>query len=314
MKRVMVPLKQMGAEIHAKDNNFAPLKIQGNPNLRAINYQLPVASAQVKSAVLLAGLFADGTTTVTEPTKSRDHTERMLKQLGAKIQFNPNSPLSSPNKVSIKKGGRLKSFSMTVPGDFSSAAFFIAAALIVPGSDIVIKNVNLNPTRTGLFPILKRMGADIKIIKKSLSGFEPVGDIRVKYSTLKGTDIRKDEIPLMIDEVPILAVLATQARGKTEVSGAEELRVKESDRLKALAVELGKLGADIKEKPDGLVIQGPTALCGAVCESYHDHRIAMSLAVANLISQGKITIKNFSCTKVSYPNFLGDLKKLVKNS
>lgn len=317
MRRVIEPLRKMGAKISARQDNFAPIRIENRtgrfetrPYLHGITWRMRVASAQVKSAILLAGLFTKGKTTVTEPSRSRDHTERMLKSMGAKIEFSRTGALNKPNRVSISGGGELKGIHLTVPGDFSSAAFFISAALIVPGSHLFIKNVNLNFTRIGFLIVLKKMGARFRLRNITTQGGEPVGEIEVKYSRLKGVQVSKDEIPSMIDEIPILAIVASQAQGKTIVSGAEELRVKESDRLAAIVSELSKMGAQIKERKDGFIIQGPCVLRGASCDSFGDHRMAMSLAVAGLVSKGKISIKDFGCTRVSYPNFLNDLSKL----
>ena len=311
MKRVIEPLRKMGAPISARQDNFAPICMgcrggfQTRPYLlRGITWRMNVASAQVKSAILLAGLAAEGDTTVIEPSKSRDHTERMLKGMGVRIQV-------AGNRVTIPGGQVLRPFKFTVPGDFSSAAFLLAAATIVPGSKVLIRGVNLNPTRTGLLSVLKRMGAKIRTLNIQLKNFEPVGDLEVGYSNLKGTSVSGHEIPLLIDEIPILAVLATQARGKTIVSQAGELRVKESDRISAIVSQLKRLGACVQEKKAGFIIEGPSVLRGASCDSFGDHRMAMALAVAGLITKGKISIKDFDCTRVSYPNFLKDLKSLL---
>lgn len=316
MRRVIEPLRKMGAKISARQDNFAPIRIhmRRGGRMKGITWRMSVASAQVKSALLLAGLAAEGETTVIEPSKSRDHTERMLKGMGAPVAV-------KGNRVMIRRGDKrtgglqtrpyiLRPFDFTVPGDFSSAAFIIAAALIVPGSNVLIRGVNLNPTRTGFLSVLKKMRAKIKVLNTKLKYFELVGDIEVCYSNLKGASISGSQIPLLIDEIPILAVLASQAHGKTAVSGAGELRVKESDRLAAIASELSKMGARIKEKKDGFVIHGPCALRGAACDSFGDHRMAMALAVAGLVAQGKTSIKDFDCTRVSYPGFLHDLSKL----
>lgn len=305
MHRVIEPLVKMGAKIQARKNNFSPLVIQGNPRLKPIFFRTPVASAQVKSAILLAGLFADGKTAVQEPIFSRDHTERMLKSLGVRIQFHQPT-------VSVWGGGRLDGLKITVTGDFSSAAFFIAAALLVPGSHLIIKDVNLNPTRTGFLKVLKKMGGKIKIRNLKNICNEPVGELQVQYSSLRGISVGKEQIPLMIDEIPILAVLATQAEGRTVISGAEELRVKESDRLAAIASELKKMGAKIQEKKDGLIIEGLTRLRGVKVNSYDDHRIAMSLAIAGLIAEGKTSIKDFDSVQISFPKYFFELKRLIK--
>lgn len=326
MKRVIKPLTKMGGKISARDDNYAPLFIEGNPNIKPIFWESPIASAQVKTCVLLAGLFAKGKTTVSEPAKSRDHTERMLKSLGVKINssnppirrtgqrknFDANRTLGKKNSVSISGFHELKGLDLTIPGDFSSAAFFIASALIVPGSNLTIRNVNLNPTRAGILTVLKRMGAKIKVKNLKNVYNEPVGELQVEYSNLKSTAIQKKEIPLLIDEIPMISVIATQAKGTTTISGAEELRLKESDRLSAMASELSKMGAKIKEKRDGLIIHGPVQLHGTKVKSYSDHRIAMSLAIAALIADGTTKITNFNCVKISFPDFLKKLKNLIK--
>jgi len=304
MKRVIEPLRKMGAKITAHKDNFAPIRIHKDSSLRGITWGSPIASAQVKTALLLAGLSASGKTTVIEPAKSRDHTERMLKGLGVKVGV-------EGNRVTVTGGAALKGFNISVPGDFSSASFFIVAALIVPGSHLILRNVNLNPTRTGLLTVLKKMGAKIKVLRISNKDFEPVGDLDVRHSMLKGTRVSGAQIPLLIDEIPILAVAASQARGKTIVKGALELRVKESDRIAAIVSELKKMGANIKERLDGFTVTGPSSLRGAPADSRGDHRMAMALAVAGLVAAGKTKIKDFSCTRVSYPGFVNDLASLL---
>ena len=308
MARVIAPLKEMGAGISARDGDkYLPIAIKGR-RLKAIDYRMPVASAQVKSCLILAGLYADGTTAITELQKSRDHTERMLKSMGADIQI---------DDLVIKVKGRsgdmgLRPIDVTVPADFSSAAFFIAAALMVPNSEILIKNVCVNPTRTGMLEIIKNMGADVIVENvRDISG-EPVADIHCKGNVnLKSVKIGKDIMPSLIDEFPILCVLATQAEGVTEIRGAEELRVKESDRIKAMATELKKLGVEVEEYPDGISIKGKASLKGNVVESYHDHRIAMSLAIAALAAEGTTTINNSSCVDISFPGFFEELKRIT---
>ncbi|HAK89716.1 MAG TPA: 3-phosphoshikimate 1-carboxyvinyltransferase [Nitrospiraceae bacterium] len=308
MARVIAPLKEMGAGISARDGDkYLPIAIKGR-RLKAIDYRMPVASAQVKSCLILAGLYADGTTAITELQKSRDHTERMLKSMGADIQI---------DDLVIKVKGRsgdmgLRPIDVTVPADFSSAAFFIAAALMVPNSEILIKNVCVNPTRTGMLEIIKNMGADVRVENvRDISG-EPVADIHCKGNVnLKSVKIGKDIMPSLIDEFPILCVLATQAEGVTEIRGAEELRVKESDRIKAMATELKKLGVEVEEYPDGISIKGKASLKGNVVESYHDHRIAMSLAIAALAAEGTTTINNSSCVDISFPGFFEELKRIT---
>ncbi|MFZ5996479.1 MAG: 3-phosphoshikimate 1-carboxyvinyltransferase [Nitrospirota bacterium] len=306
MARVVNPLKEMGAIINGRaGNKYLPIAIQGG-NLKAIRYTMPMSSAQVKSCLILAGLYAEGETVITEPYKSRDHTERMLKAMGALIEVNNLS-------VSIKGGSPLRAIEVDVPADFSSAAFFIVAALLVPGSEVMIKNVGMNPTRNGLLEVIKNMGASVELLNSREVSGEPVADL---YCTtagiLKATTISKEMIPSLIDEFPILCILATQAEGVTEVRGAEELRVKESDRIKAMATELKKLGVELEEYPDGISIKGKTPLKGSYVESYGDHRIAMSLAVASLIAEGTMTINDAACVDISFPGFFEQLKSLCR--
>ena len=294
MKRIITPLSLMGAKINS-NNDKAPLEIYGQ-NLHGINYSSPIASAQVKSSILLAGLFADNKTTVTEPYLSRNHTELMLSYMGADITVN-NLSTSVTRSELIPK-------TIEIPGDISSAAYFIAAALIVPNSEIILKNVGLNPTRTGLLDVLKKMGANIEILDKQTISNELTGDLRVKYSDLTGCAIEGDIIPRLIDEIPVLAVIATHTRGQTVIKDAQDLRNKESDRIKAVVTELKKLGADIEETPDGMIINGKTNLQGGVeIETYHDHRLAMSLYVAGLVCKKEILIKDFDWVNISMPEF-----------
>ena len=295
MKRIILPLELMGAKI--KHNAFkAPLLIKG-AELFPVDYRSPVASAQVKSCVLLAGLNTVGKTTVTEEYVSRNHTERMLAYLGADIEVNGTS-------VSVKKSS-LEPKDIDVCGDISSAAFFMAAASIVPDSDIVIKNIGLNPTRTGIIDVLTKMGADIEILEQKTVCNEEVGDIRVKYSNLKGITIEGEIIPRLIDEIPIIAVLATQADGTTTIKDAQDLRNKESDRIKCLVAELKKTGAIVEETPDCMVIEGKITPRGGCCtECYHDHRIAMSLYVLGLVSESPLTVNEFQWVDISFPEFL----------
>lgn len=307
MGRVIEPLKLMGADIEGTANSeqktaiTAPLKIKGTP-LHGIDYAYPHASAQVKSCVLLAGLKAEGKTSFTEPHLSRNHTELMLEYLGANISVENSKTTIEPSTLHPK--------TITVPGDISSAAFFIVAALIVPNSDITLKNVGLNPTRTGIIGLVKKMGADIEILNQKTISNELVGDIRIKYSELKGYVIEGDIIPRLIDELPVIAVLATQAQGTTTVKDAGDLRNKESDRIKAVVDELKKIGADIEETPDGFIIEGKCNLKGGVqVETYHDHRLAMSLYVAGLICENSISINEFEWVNISFPEF----EKLMKN-
>lgn len=306
MSRVVKPLKQMGARIWGRNNNsLAPLAIQGQ-TLKGIHYQSPVASAQVKSCVLLAGLMCEGKTTVTEPALSRDHSERMLRAFGAELDVDPET-----RSVTITGHPTLKGQKVVVPGDISSAAFWLVAAAIVPGSELLITNVGVNPTRIGVLEALEMMSADIKKENERTVAGEPVADLRVKHSQLKACTIEGDIVPRLIDEIPILAVAAAFAEGKTTIKDAEELRVKESDRLTAMATELGKMGANIAELPDGLEITGGATLKGAEVDSYTDHRIAMSLAIASLMASGKTTIHRAEAASISYPTFINTLKQVV---
>ena len=294
MKRIIEPLSLMGAKIESNDYK-APLKIFGT-NLHGIDYTSKIASAQVKSSILLAGLFAEGETSVTEPSLSRNHTELMLSFMGADIK-------TTGLKITIKKS-ILEPKTIEVVGDISSAAFFIAAALIVPNSEIILKNVGLNPTRTGVIDVVKMMGGNIEILDERTVSNELVGDIKVAYSELKACKISGDIIPRLIDEIPVVAVLATQAEGTTIISDAQDLRNKESDRLSAISRELKKLGARIEETPDGLIIEGRIKLNGnCEIETYHDHRIAMSMYVAGLICEKEILIKDFDWVDISFPEF-----------
>ena len=305
MARIINPLKEMGANIKAEANDTkAPISIYGS-KLHSINYNSPVASAQVKSCILLAGLHAEGITSINEPEKSRDHTERMLKYLNADIQVNAT-------QVEIKES-KLASKPLTVVGDISSAAFFLVAGAIVPDSQIIVQDVGLNSTRTGIIDVLRKMGAEIEILNERVDCNEEIGDIKISYSNLKGITIEKEIIPRIIDEIPVIAVAATQAEGKTVIKGAEELRHKESDRIKAVYTELKKLGAEIEEQPDGLVIYGKTKLKGGcTLETYHDHRIAMSAYIAGLIADSPIEINEFYWVNISFPEFTGIFEKLVQ--
>lgn len=294
MKRVIDPLNLMGAEI--KSNNFkAPLTINGT-KLHSIDYVSKLASAQVKSCILLAGLNADGKTTFTEPYISRNHTEIMLKYMGSNISVNNTT-------VTIEKS-ELEPRTIEICGDISSAAYFIVAGLIVPNSKIILKNVGLNPTRTGILEVAEKMGGNIEILdKRNISG-EDVGDIQITYSDLKSCTIEGEIIPRLIDELPVIAVLATQAEGITIIKDAQDLRNKESDRIKAVVTELKKIGADIEEMPDGFIINGKTNLKGDTkVETYHDHRLAMSLYVAGLICDKPISINGFEWVDISFPEF-----------
>ena len=296
MDRVVKPLKMMGAVIHGRENaKFPPLAIIGQP-LRSIHYNSPVASAQVKSCVLLAGLFTKGTTSVAEPALSRNHTENMLRYMGAEL-------VTEGTTVKMKGLQELNGVNIHVPGDISSAAFFLAAGLLVPDSKITLKNVGINETRTGILDALNMMGAEIKYKNIKNTHFEPVADLVVQTCKLLPVELSGDIIPRIIDEIPILVVLATQANGTTVIRNARELRVKETDRIKTIYAEFTKMGANIEELEDGLIIHGPTPLKGAEVISHGDHRIAMSLAIAGLIAQGKTTIEDTACIKTSFPNF-----------
>ena len=303
MKRIMEPLSLMGADITSiHGNNCAPLRIAGAP-LRGIHYTSKVASAQVKSCILLAGLYADGLTSVTEPSLSRNHTELMLQGFGANIICEDKTATISPNP-------ELFGQKIEVPGDISSAAYFIAAGLIVPGSEIFIKNVGINTTRNGIIRVCQSMGADITLINTRVNGGEPVADILVRYSNLTATTIEGEIIPTLIDEIPMIAVMACFAKGTTIIKDAAELKVKESDRITVMVENLSRMGAHITGTEDGMIIEGGHPLHGAEIDSHLDHRIAMSFAVAALASEGETTIKDADCVKISYPNFYDDLFKL----
>lgn len=296
MDRIAAPLRLMGATILGRQGGkLAPLTIQGG-NLKAITYLPPVASAQVKSAVLLAGLFAEGVTGVDEPLPTRDHTERMLSAMGAQI-------LRSNTHVTIAPYPILNPLSIRVPGDISSAAFLLVAASIVPGSSLLIRRIGINPGRTGILSALKRMGASLSLRNKATENGEPIADLCVSSGGLKGITIEPEEVPGIIDELPILAVAATQAEGVTEVRGAAELRVKETDRIGTTVAELRSMGASIEALPDGFRIVGPTPLHGAEVSSHGDHRLAMSLAVAGLAAGGETIVEGVECTRDSFPGF-----------
>ena len=295
MRRVTDPLAEMGASIDSNEGK-PPLKINGGSKLKGINYTLPMASAQVKSCVLLAGLYAEGTTTVKEPAPTRDHTERMLRGMGYKVDVDGDT-------VTIEGGGKLTATTIDVPSDISSATFFMVGAAISPGSDITLTHVGINPTRIGVVNILRLMGADITLSNERVTGGEPVADISVKYSPLRGIDIPEDQVPLAIDEFPAIFVAAACAEGKTVLTGAEELRVKESDRIQAMADGLEILGVDAKATPDGIIIYGGPIGSGEV-ESHGDHRIAMSFAMAGLQAGGTIQINDCANVATSFPNFV----------
>lgn len=304
MSRVVNPLRQMGASIWGRENGAkAPLAIEGQ-NLKSIHYHSPIASAQVKSCLLLAGLMIDGETIVTEPERSRDHSERMLAAFGADLEVD-----IATNTVMLRGRSNLVGQEITVPGDISSAAFWLVAGSIVPNSDLVIENVGVNPTRTGVLEVLAAMGADISLENQRDVTGEPVADLRVRSSQLKGCKIGGALIPRMIDEIPVLAVAASLAEGTTIIQDAAELRVKESDRIAITAKELNKMGANIIELPDGMEISGGRSLTGNIVDSYTDHRIAMSLAIAALVAQGKTTIDRAESAAISYPSFVPTLQQ-----
>ena len=302
MQRVIRPLTQMGAEISSEEGGVPPLKIKGG-GLKPIEYDSPIASAQVKSAILLAGLYCEGTTTVIEPGRSRDHTERMLKALGAGIKIDGL-------QISIAGGAVLGPMDITVPADLSSAAFFIVAGLIVPGSELVVRNVGINPTRTGIIDVLKAMGADIRVDNERDVSGEPVADITVSYSELNGIDIGGDMVLKAIDEFPIICVAAVNAKGTTKITGAGELRVKESDRIAAMAAELKKMGAAVEELEDGIIIEGIEDLKPAQVISHGDHRIAMSMIIAGLTAKGETVVEDTDCVNTSFPGFMEMLESL----
>lgn len=296
MNRIILPLSEMGAKFNCEKDGFAPFKIIGTNKLKAINYTLPIPSAQVKSAIMLAGLYANGKTTIIEKTKSRNHTEIMLKQFGANI-------ITQDDKITVSKTPFLNAQNIEIPNDISSASFFIVTGLIMPNSFLILKNIGLNPTRTGLIKALKQMGANINILNEKIINGEVRGDIFVKTSKLKGCLIQGDIIPTMIDEIPILAVSAVFADGKTSIRDIDELKFKESNRIDTICCELKKMGANISKNKLGIDIVGTKKLNGAKVESYNDHRIAMSLAIAALLAKGKTILKNHNCVNISFPNF-----------
>lgn len=304
MGRVIAPLRQMGAEIMARGgDSYPPMAIRGG-RLKAISYEMPVASAQVKSAILLAGLYANGVTEVKEPVRSRDHTERMLPHYGAKVEVEGLS-------VRIHGGTELRGIEAFVPGDFSSAAFFIAAALIASDADVTVRAVGVNPTRTGFMDVIREMGAEVEVVDARMVAGEPVADIRARASELRGVDIGGERIPSLIDEFPVLCVLATQAEGMTTIRGAGELRVKESDRIRAMAEGLKSMGAQVEELEDGLSIRGKVRLRGAEIDSHGDHRISMAFSIAALSAEGKTVIHGAETADISYPGFFYTLRRLA---
>jgi len=303
MRRIVEPLTRMGASISARDGEFTPLKIRGG-RLKGIDYALPVPSAQVKSSILLAGLRASGPTKVRENIPSRDHTERMLRAMGAGVKVRNGS-------VVIEGGARLEGIDIDVPGDFSSAAFLIVAALILRNSELVIRGVGLNPSRTGLLAVLKKMGAEIRVEQAGKQKFEPLGNLKVRTSALSGTVVSGDMSTLLIDEIPILALAASQAQGETAIMNAGELRKKETDRISMTVSVLRAFGADIEEFEDGLIVRGPSALNGAMIDAGGDHRIAMMAAIAGLVARGKTQVADDDCINVSFPGFDETLRSLV---
>jgi 3-phosphoshikimate 1-carboxyvinyltransferase len=305
MLRVIKPLQQMGANIWHRAGGLAPLAVQGQ-QLKPIHYQSPIASAQVKSCILLAGLMAEGRTTVTEPALSRDHSERMLKAFGAEVIVDAETC-----SATVVGPAHLRGQSVIVPGDISSAAFWLVAGAIVPDSDLLVQNVGVNPTRTGVLDVLKAMEADISLENERVVAGEPVADVHVRHSSLKATTIAGELIPRLIDEIPILAVAAAFAQGTTIIRDAAELRVKESDRLAVMATQLSRMGASITELPDGLEITGGHPLTGAEVDSHTDHRIAMSLAIAALNATGSTTIHRAEAAAISYPDFTETLRRAI---
>jgi 3-phosphoshikimate 1-carboxyvinyltransferase len=302
MKRVAEPLRLMGARVYGRKGDLAPLTIVGG-NLKPIHYRTPVASAQIKSCILLAGLFADGETVVTEPADSRDHTERMLGSFGAEV-------VSQSLSRKVKGQPRLVGHRITVPGDISSASYFLMAAMLCRDSEVVLRDVGVNPTRAGLLEALKTMGGQVSLENYREESGEPVADLHVRSSQLKGGDFSGDLIVKMLDEIPLLAVAATQADGETRIRDAAELRVKETDRIAATVSELRKLGAQVEELDDGMIVAGGGGLKGGECDSHGDHRMAMSLAVAGLISEIGTTIHDVACVNTSFPGFWDVLSSL----
>ena len=303
MGRIITPLSLMGAQITSQNQNgCAPLTIQGG-HLHGIHYQSPVASAQVKSCVLLAGMYADAPTSVTEPVLSRNHTELMLNYFGAQVT-------SKGTTAAILPQPDLKARDITVPGDISSAAYFIAAGLLVPGSELLLCNVGINPTRDGLLRVCQAMGGDITLLNVRNDG-EPTADLLIRSSSLHGTEIKGEIIPTLIDEIPMIAVMAAFAEGTTVIRDAAELKVKESDRIQVMTDNLTRMGADVEALPDGMIIHGGKPLHGATSDSHKDHRIAMSFAVAGGICEGSLTITDGECVNISYPEFYTDLYRLL---
>lgn len=307
MKRIMEPLSQMGADITSLyNNNCAPLTIKGS-NLKGIHYHSPIASAQVKSAILLAGLYAEGETKVTEPYVSRNHSEIMLSYFGADIKTENTTAILLPAPI-------LEGQKVAVPGDLSSAAYFIAAGLLVPGSEILLKNVGINPTRDGILRVAKEMGGEIELLNVNTDNGEPTADLLVKFSALHGITIGGEIIPTLIDEIPIIAIMAAFAKGTTIIKDAAELKVKESNRIQVMVDNLKAMGADIESTDDGMIIHGGKDLDGAIIDSHKDHRIAMSFAIASLLADGNMTILDKDCVDISFPSFYQDLNRLAGNT
>lgn len=306
MQRIVEPLSQMGANIVTTYNSTAPLRIFPTDKLKGIKYELPLPSAQVKSALLLAGLFADGETVIIEPVESRDHTERML---GLKKELTPDG-----FKIRISNNFQVKPMKYTVPGDISSAAFFLSAAAILPGSSVTAVGITLNPTRTGFLEILKKMGAKVAIENMTTVANEPIGDVTVSHSVLHGVEISGGMIPRVIDELPIIAVVGAFAEGETVVRDAHDLRRKESDRIVGVVDNLTSMGAQVEELDDGFVVKGTGELFGAVVDSYKDHRIAMAFTIAGICAKGETTIMNAEWASISFPEFFTLLEKLIVRS
>jgi len=308
MRRIIEPLRQMGAKIESQNNGRAPLIIDGG-KLHGIHYQLPIASAQVKSCVLFAGLNAEGETVVEETIPTRDHSERLLRKMGATISVDSNQHSVFSKRIHIC-ASELHGSEIDVPGDFSSAAFFIAAALLLPKSVLIIENVGINPTRTAFLGVVSEMGATIEMVNVRNESYEPVADLVIRQQHLQGVKVFGNRIPVLIDEIPILAIMATQAEGETQIREARELRVKESDRLTALTHNLRAMGAIVEELPDGLVINGPTKLRGAEVNSFGDHRITMAFAIAGLLADSPTIIHDAECVDISFPVFFELLKEV----
>ncbi|MBC1905357.1 3-phosphoshikimate 1-carboxyvinyltransferase [Listeria booriae] len=304
MGRVMLPLREMGAIFEAKDANFAPVKVTGT-KLQPMTYTLPVASAQVKSAIIFAALQADGETTIIEKEKTRDHTEQMIRQFGGAITTDGLT-------IRVNGGQEFQGQNVVVPGDISSAAFFIVAGLIIPNSKIRLENVGLNPTRTGIIDVVKEMGGKITVEQTSKAGDEPAGTVIVETSDLKGIEIGGDIIPRLIDELPVIALLASQATGKTVIKDAEELKVKETNRIDAVVTELSKMGVALVGTDDGMIIEGNQTLHGATVQSYGDHRMGMMLQVAALLADSDVTLEKAEAINVSYPSFFEDVASLYQ--